>query len=295
MSDLLECLQQGRRLLADGAMGTMLFERGLRLGDCPERFNLEREQVLEEIAASYLEAGSDIISTNTFGGAPLKLAQYKLDHETQEVNRRGVAAVKRVVADQAVVAASCGPCGKLLTPYGEVEPEEVEEGFARQIGAQVEGGADLILVETMTDLREAELAVKAAKRVAPQLPVAATMTFDSTPRGFFTIMGVSIPQAVAGLEHCGVDLLGSNCGNGIEQMVEIATQLRQHASVPVIIQANAGLPVNRGGTVIYPETPAQLAAGTGQLLELGVAVIGGCCGTTPAHIRAMREVINRWS
>jgi 5-methyltetrahydrofolate--homocysteine methyltransferase len=150
----------------------------------------------------------------------------------------------------------------------------------------------MICVETMTDLKEATLAVTAARTLAPAIPVMATMTFEVTPRGFFTVMGVSVKKAAAGLKEAGADIIGSNCGNGIEAMIGIARAFKEHSDLPVAIQANAGLPVSREGSLVYPETPAFVADKAPELLALGVQIIGGCCGTTPDHIRALRQVID---
>lgn len=292
MKTILERLAAGEVLVADGAMGTMLMERGLQAGQPPESFNLTQPAVLEEIAQKYLDAGADIIQTNTFGGSRLKLIQFALDGEVAEVNRNAVVAVKKVIQDRAYVAGSCGPTGQFLKPYGEIEPAQMVEVFVEQIGALVEAGVDVLCIETMIDLHEAICAVNAAKRVARSIPVIATMTFDHTPRGFFTAMGVTVRDAVEGLQAAGVDVVGSNCGNGIEKMVMIAREMRQYSKLPVIIQSNAGLPQLRNDKVIYPETPEFMAEKAEELLTLGVSIIGGCCGTTPAHIRAIRNVVD---
>jgi 5-methyltetrahydrofolate--homocysteine methyltransferase len=289
---LLERLGRGELLVADGAMGTLLFARGLRQGDCPEAWNLESPGALEEIARSYLDAGADLVQTNTFGGSPLKLAQYGLESKVQEVNRAAVRAVRAAVGDRALVSGSCGPSGKLLLPHGDTEPERVYESFESQMEALIDGGVDLICVETMTDLTEATLAVRAAKAVSAQVPVVATMTFDPTPRGYYTIMGITIESAARGLAEAGADVVGSNCGNGIEKMVEIARELRRHSDLPLIIQSNAGLPELVDGELIYQEAPDFMAEKARELLAAGVSIIGGCCGTTPEHIRAFREVAN---
>ena len=160
------------------------------------------------------------------------------------------------------------------------------------MSALAAAGADLVCIETMTDLNEAVLAVRAARKVAPGLPVVATMTFEQTRRGFFTVMGVSIEQAVAGLGEAGADVLGSNCGNGSDVMVEIAREFRARTRLPLAIQPNAGLPETRGGAVVFPEDPAFMAGRARLLLEVGVAIIGGCCGTTPDHVRALRAVVD---
>ena len=230
MQPLPNRLKQSRVLVADGAMGTMLQSRGLSSGQCPEQINLERPELLEEIARLYLNAGADIIQTNTFGASPLKLAAYSLADQTESINITAVNAVRRAVKEQAYVCASCGPCGQILKPYGDMEPEAVREGFRRQLQAATSAGVDMICIETMTDLNEARLAIQAARAVAANIPVCATMTFDPTPKGFFTIMGVSIEQAARELAEAGADMVGSNCGNGIVNMTRIAAEFKKPVS-----------------------------------------------------------------
>ncbi len=292
MRPLLDRLCAGETVLADGAMGTMLFQRGLESGACPEALNLSRPELLADVARAYLESGAEIIQTNTFGGSALKLAMYDLDGQVAEINRAAVAAVRAAVGERAYVSGSCGPCGKLLKPYGDTEPEEVYASFRAQIAALVEAGVDLLCIETMIDLGEATQALRAARDVSATIPILATMTFDRTPRGFFTIMGVPVAQAVTGLRDAGADVVGSNCGNGIETMVEVAREFRQHSDAELVIQSNAGMPETRDGELVYTETPEFMAAQARALVDLGVSVIGGCCGTTPEHIRAMREMID---
>jgi len=253
---------------------------------------LERPEILEEIARLYFEAGAEIIQTNTFGGCPLKLAQYALDDKTEEINAAAVRAVRKAVGEKAYVSASCGPCGAILKPYGDAEPDDVLTGFDRQMKAIAAEGVDMFCIETMIDLAEATLAVRAAKSASPSTPIAATMTFDATPRGFFTIMGVSIEQAAARLAEAGADIIGSNCGNGIENMIKIAGEFRRYTSLPIIIQSNAGLPETKGDKLIYSETPEYVAEKCKELLVIGVSIIGGCCGTTPEHIAAIRQIVD---
>ena len=266
---------------------------GLKPGDCPEAFNLNRRDVLASLARAYLEAGADLIGTNTFGGSPLRLDHYGLGHRAEEINRIGVGLVKEVAGDRAFVMASCGPTGRLLKPYGDVEPEAVFEAFRVQVAAQIAAGADAVCVETMTDLEEARLAVAAVRDVSATIPVFATMTFDRTPRGFYTIMGVTIAQAARGLREAGADVVGSNCGNGIDGMVAIAREFLETTDLPVMIQSNAGLPVATATGVAYPERPEFMAERVADLVGMGVSIVGGCCGTGPEHIRAFREVIDR--
>ncbi len=292
MNKLLERLNNGEILVADGAMGTMLFERGLKSGECPEGMNLSRVDVLEDIARLYLDAGADIIQTNTFGGSPLKLASYSLEDKAPLINRNAVSAVKKVVAGKSYVSASCGPSGKILKPYGDTDPELISESFEIQMQAFTESGCDIICIETMMDIREALLALRAAKKKAPGTPIMVTMTYDATPKGFYTIMGDTIAKAARTLEEAGADVIGSNCGNGIENMIRIAGEYRKHTALPLIIQSNAGLPLIEDGELVYPETPEFMAEKAKELVDTGVSIIGGCCGTTPEHIRAIRNSIS---
>lgn len=291
MEKFLERLAVGEVLVADGAMGTMLMERGLKPGSPPESFNLERLGALEEVAQEYLRAGADIIQTNTFGGSRLKLLQYSLAEKVEEINRNAVLAVKRVAQGTAYVSGSCGPTGQFLKPYGDIEPAEMLDVFRQQIGALVSAGVDIVCIETMSDLQEATCALKAAREIG-SVPVMATMTFDHTPKGFYTIMGVTIERAIKGLEAAGADVVGSNCGNGIENMVRIAGECRKFTGLPIIIQSNAGIPELEGDVTVYPETPDFMADRVQELLAAGVNIIGGCCGTTPAHIRAIRKAVD---
>jgi 5-methyltetrahydrofolate--homocysteine methyltransferase len=293
MNGPLERLQAGEILCGDGGWGTQLMARGLKPGDSPEALNLSNPAALVEVAQLYVDAGAELVTTNTFGGSSLKLKAYSLDDQTEEINAAAIEALKGVVEGKAYISASIGPTGKLLKPYGDTEPEEIADSFTRQIGAVIEAGTDIVCIETMIDITEAQLAIKAAKSLSADIPIIATMTFDPTPRGFFTTMGVSIEQACGDLAEAGADVVGSNCGNGIEKMIEIAGSFMEYSKLPVIIQSNAGVPENVGGEVVYPETPEFMAERTPQLIDLGVKIIGGCCGTGPEHIRELRAVIDK--
>lgn len=292
MKDLRARLREGEVLCGDGAWGTMLMARGLAPGESPETMNLSNPEVLADIAERYIAAGAQLLTTNTFGGSPLKLAAFGLEERTEEINAAAVAAVRPVAAGRAFISASVGPTGTLLAPYGDTAPEEVGAAFERQIRALVGAGADVLCIETMIDLAEARLAVEAARSVSADIPIIATMTFDRIPRGLFTIMGVGVAEACAGLEEAGADVVGSNCGNGTDTMVEIAAELVAHTSLPVIIQPNAGLPEHVGGELVYPESPEFMAQRVPRLIDLGVRIIGGCCGTGPEHVRALRAAID---
>jgi 5-methyltetrahydrofolate--homocysteine methyltransferase len=290
MISLRERLRQPVIIVADGAMGTMLFQRGLKPGECPEKINLERVEILEEIAQLYLDAGAEILQTNTFGGSPLKLATYSLDKRTEEINAQAVRSARKIVSDKAYIAASCGPTGKLLEPFGDTSQDKILNAFKRQMQILISEGVDMICIETMTDLNEAILAVQAARSISTSIPISATMTFDETPRGFFTIMGVTIEQAAKRLQDAGADIVGSNCGNGIANMIKIAEEFKKHTTLPVIIRSNAGLPFLQNGKAVFPETPEFMAEQSRELIKHGVKIIGGCCGTTPEHITALKNI-----
>jgi 5-methyltetrahydrofolate--homocysteine methyltransferase len=280
-------------IVGDGAWGTMLAERGLPAGAPPELWTLEKPEAIAGIAQEYLEAGAELITTNTFGGSPMRLAQHGLADRFDDVNRLGVEIVRETVKDRAFVSASIGPAGRLLAPLGDADPAEVFTGFERQAAALAAAGADLVCIETMTDLDEAVLAVGAIRSAAPDLPIVATMTFEWTARGAFTVMGVSIPAACERLAAAGADVVGANCGGGIEEMAKVTEEFLQSTSLPVAIQPNAGLPRLERGRLRYPAMPEEFADAVVRLAAKGVRIVGGCCGTTPAHIRALRTRLGR--
>jgi 5-methyltetrahydrofolate--homocysteine methyltransferase len=291
MKPFLTRVEEGPVLIADGAMGSFLMEHGLEPGDCPESFSLERTDLLREIADLYLEAGAEIVQTNTFGGSALKLAVYGLEDRTEEINSLAVEAVRDAVGDRAYVSGSCGPCGQLLEPYGTASPDDVRASFERQMRALVEAGVDVLCIETMVALSEARLAVEAARTVSAEIPIMATMTFDATPRGFYTMMGDDVASSAKGLAEAGADIVGSNCGNGIENMIAIARELRACTEMPLLIQSNAGLPRIVSGRAVYSETPEFMAEKARGFLEIGVEIVGGCCGTTPEYTRALTKAL----
>lgn len=292
MEPLTARLARGDVLVGDGALGTLLMARGLAPGTPPESFVLERPEVLREIARLYLDAGADLVTTDTFGASALNLASYGLGERAAEINRAAVSLAREAAAGRAYVSASVGPTARLLAPLGDVTPEQVRAAFEEQMRAQAEAGADLFCIETMSDLEEALLAVRAGRAVAPRLPIVASMSFDATPRGYFTIMGVPVERAASELSQAGVDVVGSNCGNGSERMVEIARAFREATNLPLVIQANAGLPQTVGGRLVYLETPQDMASRVPDLLATGVQIVGGCCGTTPGHVRALRAAVS---
>ncbi len=291
MERLRERLQSGRTILADGAMGTMLMDRGLPAGKCPESVTLEDPAQIEAITRLYIGAGALMVQTNTFGASPLKLASCGLEKKTEEFNHQAVEICRGVTRSHAYIAASCGPSGRLLKPHGDLNPKELARSYHRQIRCLVDAGCDAICVETMTDINEAIIAVRATRTISPDIPVIATMTFDPTPRGFFTVMGVSVERAAQELLKAGADAVGANCGQGSDTMIEIARVLKQVTDKPIAIRPNAGMPILEHGKTIYPETPEYFADNCCELARLGVGIIGGCCGTTPAHIRAVAKAL----
>lgn len=292
MSGILETLQSGGHLLGDGAMGTMLQEAGLTDGGAPELWNVEHPEKIEAILEAYAAAGSNLITTCTFGGTRPRLEMHDLGDRVEELNRAG-AEVARRVADRhpgAYVLGDVGPSGELMEPMGTLTPETAQELFEEQIRGLVAGGADAILIETMSDLGEVEAAINAAKAAAPGLPILATMSFDTNLR---TMMGVKPSQAVETVSALGAQVVGANCGRGVDEMRVIAAEMAEArpAGVFLMAQSNAGLPKLVGDAFVYDGTPEVMADWARDMRELGIDVIGACCGSTPEHIAAMRDIV----
>jgi len=279
-------LDQKKVLIADGGWGTEFMKRGLKPGEAPEIWNLQRPDEVRAVALSYVEAGAEIILTNTFGGSPIKLAKMGLEGKMEEINRRGSEISRQAAGDRALVFASIGPTGGFLPPLGTLGEADLIRAFAAQARAIAAGGADGIVIETMMDLGEAKAALRAVKDHT-SLPVAVTMTFEKKARGYFTMMGLAPDRAVSALEQAGADIVGANCGAGIDQMVEVAREMRRETSLPIWCKPNAGLPELVNGLTVYREPPEAMASKLKDLMEAGARIIGGCCGTSPAHIRAL--------
>lgn len=289
--DFLLRLEQSEPLVGDGAMGTELQKRGSPAGGCPEELNLTQPDLIREIHRDYFAAGSDLVETNTFGGTRARLAMPGFADRAGEFSRRAAALARSVCPAGKFVAGSIGPTGLLLEPYGTSRVAEAEAMFAEQAEALAGGGVDVLFVETMMAIEEAECAVRAAKQVT-RLPVAATMTFEAGKSGVRTKWGVAVPTAVQRLCESGADIIGSNCGRGFDEMVLVMEEMRALTAIPLLAQANAGLPTLSGEKVLYSETPDRIAAPVQRLLALGVNIIGGCCGTGPAHIRKIRQLVD---
>lgn len=291
MSTLYEVLEQST-LISDGAMGTMLQERGLTDGGSPELWNVEKPEAIEAILEDYAHAGAQLLTTNTFGGTRGRLALHGLENRVHELNKAGAEIAKWVAARHpgTFVMGDVGPSGDLMEPMGTLTLDRAKEIFAEQIRGLVAGGVDAILIETMSDLSEVEAAVNAAHEIAPNLPVIATMSFDTNLR---TMMGVKPAQAVQRLSALGVRIIGANCGRGMDEMRLIAREMieARPAGIFIIAQSNAGLPVLVGDTFEYQGTPAEMATFADEMQHLGVNIIGSCCGSTPAHTAAITKAI----
>ena len=289
--ELLDMLEL-RPILGDGAMGTTLLESGLKMGDCPEIWNLERAGVITDIHRAYAEAGSDFVETNTFGANAIKLARYGLDQKVEEIIKAAVEAARKGVGDNVMVAGSIGPTGALLEPYGDVPAGKVRDAFVEVAQAMDRAGVDFFLIETMSDPEEARLAIGAAKEVSAK-PVVATMAFSKGAKGYRTMMGTSPTDAANTMVGAGADLVGTNCCSGAQEALEIMGAMLDSSPVAVVAQPNAGLPVYESGNIRYPETPEAVAAGAVKLFEKGMRIVGGCCGTTPAHIKEIGTMIGK--
>ncbi|MCC6126263.1 MAG: homocysteine S-methyltransferase family protein [Pirellulales bacterium] len=290
MHPTLENLLAHGPVLTDGAWGTQLQLRGLPIGECPDPWNLSHPEKVEEVARAYVAAGSRVILTNTFGANRFILERQGAAAQLGEINRAGVAISKRAAAGKAMVFASLGPSGKLLMT-GEVTEADLLAGFSDQARHMAAAGADGIAIESMSDLAEIKIAVAAAKETG--LPVVACMSFDSGANHDRTMMGVTPERAAEALAAAGADAIGSNCGQGIAGFDAICRRLKTAADLPIWIKANAGLPQMKDGKTVYTQTPEDFAAYVPQLLEAGASFLGGCCGTSPDFIRALKAMLEK--
>lgn len=290
----LEKLQSGLILLADGAMGTELQKRGMPTGVCPEEYNITHPEMVQGIYYDYYNAGSDVVETNTFGANRSRLTLHNAESRVAEFCRAAAQLAREVCPPGKFVAGSIGPTGDLLEPLGPRTLPEAYDIFAEQAAALAAGGADVIFVETMMAPEEVEIAVRAAKEKT-RLPVVATMTFEMGKAGLRTMWGVDVASAVQRLTVAGADVIGANCGRGFDDMIAIVQEMRPLTQLPIIAQSNAGIPEWVDGVPVYKETPAAIQPQAEKLLQLGVNILGGCCGTGPAHIRVMRQLVDRYS
>jgi 5-methyltetrahydrofolate--homocysteine methyltransferase len=285
MFDLL-ALASSRTVIVDGAMGTELQLAGLGLGECGSAWNLDHPERLIAIHSAYIEAGCDAVITNSFGANRWVLGRYGLESRVEEVNRSAARIARQAAGDRACVLGDLGPCGGLLPPLGAVEPVNLLEEFTRQARALVEGGADGIIIETMTAVEEMTIAVRAARAAASPF-VIASLAFDRLPNGLIrTMMGVAPEKAAQAAIDAGADIVGANCGTSMTtgDFARVVEAYRRVTDRPVIVQANAGTPELVDGRAVYRLAPEALADGMAEVVAAGASLVGGCCGTTPAHI-----------
>ncbi len=287
-----EAVKKGTVLVADGAWGTALQSRGLKGGECPELWNVEHPDLVRDVALSYIQAGSNIIETNTFGGNRYKLEYYGLGGRVSELNKAGVQISREAAGENNWVIGSMGPTGKMIL-MGDVTEEDFYRVFKEQAIALEEGGADAAVIETMSALDEALTAIRAVKENT-NLEIISTFTYEPTVQGpFKTMMGVGPSEAAAAAVEAGADIVGANCGKGYEGMTDIIKEIKAILpGIPVIIQANAGLPELVDGISVFPATPEEMAEQNPYWIKAGVNIIGGCCGTTDKHIRAIRTTVD---
>jgi 5-methyltetrahydrofolate--homocysteine methyltransferase len=292
-STLLEALES-RVLLGDGAMGTQLQIAGLPSGHCGEAWNLDHPDRILKIQRAYAEAGSDCILTNTFGASRIMLNRHGEGERTSDINRAGVAIVREALQGRGFVLGDIGPFGGLMEPYGEIAPAEVEFAFREQARALVEAGADGIIIETQTALEELEIAIEACKEAGAPV-IIGSVAFDKMldVDDVRTMMGVSPEQAAEFMVKHGCDVLALNCGTGIDMKTaaNIVRRYRSISGLPTMAQPNAGQPVLEKMKVVYKETPEEMVRGLPDLVDAGVRIVGGCCGSTPDHIRLFRQTL----
>jgi len=290
MNEKIQDLLKNRPVILDGAWGTQMQAKGLPDGACPDEWNLSSPEKVEEVAREYVEAGSQIIITNTFSATRLCLEQNGLAEKVREINQAGVQISKRAAGADAMVFASLGPTGKSLF-MGEASPELIAQSYQEQATALASAGADGLVVETMMDLKEAELAVEAAKSTG--LPVVACMTFGRGKNKDHTMMGVTVEEAVKSFSALGVDVVGSNCGQGLEGMLKTCKVLKEQTDLPIWIKSNAGIPKYEAGETVYGTTAEQFVELAGPVVDAGADFIGGCCGTSPTYIKLLSRAFKK--
>jgi 5-methyltetrahydrofolate--homocysteine methyltransferase len=293
MNKLLDYLQQEGALVLDGAMGTQLFARGLVSGGSPEEWNLTHPDRVQDVHRAYIAAGSQIVLTNSFGGTAYRLKLHNLQDRVVEINcaaAQNARAAADEVEERVLVGGSMGPTGELLVPMGTMTYDACRAAFAEQARGLVEGGVDILWIETMSDLNEIRAAIEGAREASAEIPICATMSFDTHGR---SMMGVTGAQLARELTEMGVTAIGANCGNNIPDTEAALAEM--HAAAPemiLIAKANAGMPRYEGSKLVYDGTPEVMGAYADRVRRNGVQLIGGCCGSGPEHIRMMRQVLS---
>ena len=291
MTEFNKILEQKKILVTDGAWGTEMIKMRLSSGETPELWNLDKPHLVKKIAKEYGEAGADIILTNTFGANRLKLKRAGFKGDVKEINRIGVELSKEE-AENSLVFASMGPTGEVLEPSGNFKEKDFFEAFSEQVKGLSDGGADGVIIETMSDVREALCALRAVRENS-SLPAGVSFSFNKTGKDFRTIMGLTLKDIISSLIEQKPDIIGANCGSiTIEDMVGITKMMRESTTIPIWIKPNAGVPYLKNGSTFYPQEPEEMASFVPELIKKGAKVIGGCCGTTPEHIRLIRKKVD---
>jgi 5-methyltetrahydrofolate--homocysteine methyltransferase len=292
MTTLQRLLDRGGYIITDGAMGTVLFASGLEHGDPPELWNINYPDRVAAVHQEYIKAGSQVLLTNTFGGSRYRLSLHNAQDQVVEANQ-AAAKILRQVADESdveiIVAGDIGPSGEVLAPYGELAFQDAKDGFTEQAAALIAGDVDLIWIETMSDLEEVRAAVEGTREVSQDIPIVTTMTFDTHGR---TMMGVTPEQAFETLSSLNVVALGGNCGNGPEEIIEVINRMSTlNNGKPLVAKANAGIPELVKGKAVYRASPETMAEYAIKSYQAGARIIGGCCGSTPDHIKAIKGAL----
>ena len=293
MHRIFELLDSGKTLIGDGAMGTLLQEKGLTDGGAPELWNVEKPEIIEEIFDKYAKAGANFLTTNTFGGSAPRLQMHSLEDRLFELNKAASEIAKKVSSKypDVFVMGDVGPTGELMEPMGTLTVAGAKEIFTEQIKALLAGGADGILIETMSDLSEVQAAVQAVQEIDPEIPIIVMLSFDTNLR---TMMGVKPSQAISEISKMGVKIIGANCGRGTDEIRVIAKEMSENRiqGIYLITQSNAGLPKLVGADFVYDGTPEEMAKYAVDMKNLGINIIGACCGSTPEHIAAIKKAVS---
>ncbi len=291
VESLRQRLTESNPILADGAMGTLLQSWGCRAGHCLELLNLDNPNLVWRVFEAYIQAGAEIVQTNTFGASPLSLERWGLAAHCEDINAAAVRIARQAAGESVWVVGSVGPSGRHLLPFGDLEPDQLAASYHCQISTLLEAGVDAVNVETIMDVEEGVIAVRTARGIAPDMPVFASLTLSRAAGGYYTPFGNGLEQAIRRFEQADARVVGANCSIGMSAMIEIAEKFAELTALPLLMKPNAGLPMVRAGETVWQEMPEQFAEGSKRLRDLGVRIIGGCCGTTPKHIQAMRKAL----
>ena len=288
MKGLRERLRENEVIVFDGGVGTYLYEKGVFINTCYDELNLTNPDIVTEVHREYVTAGADVIETNTFGANRLRLAAHVLEKKAYEIAKRGAQLAKAVAGDETLVAGSVGPLGVLIEPLGKVSFEEAREAFREQVKGLLDGGADMIILETFVLVPELLQAIRAVKEVNPDTPIMAQVTINDDGN---LLSGATLESFVKAVGDSGVDTIGLNCSVGPKSMLEALETLKTLTPLPISVQPNAGLPQSIGGRNIYMTSPEYMAEYAKRFIQTGATIVGGCCGTNPAHIRAIRRAV----